>query len=386
MQLVSASQISKYRECARKWAWRYIAKLPDPTGPAAALGTEVDDTQLQPYLRDGRTFDYSRESGNIAAAGLAYLPKPKSHGLEVQKHFVMPSPTYVDGQHIGFGYQGFIDLWMPTGGMPDIDGHPVVCDFKTTGNWRYALTPEGLKTNVQAQLYATWAMFSTGARVIDLVWIYFATKGPRKAKRVHLRVHADHVAGQFSAINATALEMYEVRRTCTDPLDLPPNTDACGMFGGCPYQANCNLSPAQIIDSKASQWTQNTESQVSNSSGGAVGLLARLRAAKEPVGGASGYEMSPQQLDGQAAADAGVAAVGINPPEAKLPPAPPVGSVPVPEAVEVAPVKKPVGRPRKAPPSEPFEAAIAKAEGEIDRNARIGALVVELASLLGVTA
>lgn len=402
MDLLSASQISKYRGCARQWGWRYIAQLPDPSGPAAALGTEVDDTQLQPYLRDDRPIDFSRDSGYIAASGLAFLPRPKSHGMELQKHFVMPSPTWhADGEHIGFGYQGYIDLWMPDGGMPDITGAPVVCDFKTTGNWKYVKTTEQLKVDVQAQLYATWAMYKTKSKIVDLVWVYMATKGPRKAKRVHLRVHADDVAEQFTAINETAVEMYDVRQTVTDPMELKPNPEMCDAYGGCPYRHKCNLGPGEKIDAAAAQYARQNNVEVSMSNAGTSGLLARLRQAREggtPVGGVTGYDLSAKQLDGQAAADKGIESVGINPPESKLAPAPAVGVAVAPAAVIVDAPKR-VGRPRKvaeatpgqaaanalvvalsAPPAaiDAYEAVITKTIDQEDRAARIGRLAIEL--------
>lgn len=375
MHLFSASQINKYRECSRKWAWRYIAGLPDPAGPAAALGTECDDTQLQPYLRDGRPFDLSRPSGEIVEAGRHLLPEPKACGLEVQKHFIIPSPT-----SSGFSFQGYLDLWLPGGGMPEIEGAvPVVADFKTTGNWKYAKTAEHLKTDVQAQLYATWAMWSTGARVIDLVWIYFATKPPRKAKRTHLRVLSDDVADQFLAINATAAEMHDVWLNVSDPCELPPNTDACESFGGCPYRANCNLSPSQIIDSKAAKYSQSKEVNVSNTTGG-LGALARLRAAK-------------------AGATAPTEALGINPPESTLPPAPPVGqavAAALVEAISSGELVNPAGLPveslnkRKSRTKKDPLGADAMAYPIVNmtqdeataRTLRIGSLVSELVALL----
>ncbi len=336
LPLVSASQITMYRECPRKWAWRYIAGLKTPTHPAAALGIEVDDTQLQPYLREGRPLDLSRESGLIAEPGLVYLPK--GPGLEVQKHFTFGSPTSE-----AFGFQGYIDLWMPKGGMPDTGDLPTVVDFKTTGNWKYAKTADDLRKDVQAQLYATWAMWSTGARVVDLVWIYFATRGPRKAKRVHLRVVGDDVGDQFAAINATAVEMFEVRQTCTDPLTLKPSVEMCEAYGGCPFRANCKLSPGEIVDAKAAQWMRRTEeTTVSNTTtaSGGLGALARLRAQKAAAAGESGPPVTKADFPyGE-----NVEVLGINPPEKDLPPAPPVG-VAVAEALVVEPPKR--GRPKK---------------------------------------
>lgn len=360
MHLYSASQVTGFVDCERKWAWRYIAGIKTPQNASAALGTEVDDTQLQPYLRDGRPLDFSRESGYIAAPGLVFLPQPMTSGLEVQKRFVIPSPSFADGKHIGFGFQGYLDLWLPNGGMPDIeDDNPIVCDFKTTGNWKYAKTPKDLETDPQAQLYATWAMYATKKRVVDLAWVYFSTKGTRKAKRVHLRVHGDHVAEQFERINGIAIRMDDIRKTVTDPLELKPNVDMCESYGGCPYRDKCNLSPAQIIDAKVGHWARQMEDSVMGNTtqggGNAGGLLARLKKQREEALAAAGGA-APVTADDVAKAEAALPtwltspvdprkALGINPPESALPPAPPVGAVEAPAAPVEA--KKGPGRPRK---------------------------------------
>src|SRR5258706_12195494 len=135
---VSASQITKYHECQRQWAFNVLARIDEPDTAAAALGKEVDDQQLQPYLRDRRPFDFTRPSGYIAASGLEFLPYPETPGLEVQKKFTMPSPSgLVRGGRAKFGYLGYIDLWLPNN--QNLDPYfplesevPCVIDFKTT--------------------------------------------------------------------------------------------------------------------------------------------------------------------------------------------------------------------------------------------------------------
>lgn len=413
LPLVSASQITLYRECKRKWAFRYIAGIETPQHPAAELGTQVDDLQLQPYLRDAKPFDYTLEvrdtkSAEVAVAGLRYLPEPRTLNLEVQKHFVLPAPSKL------FGFQGYIDLWLPNGGLPgetNVDT-PTVVDFKTTGNWRYRKTVQQLRTDVQAQLYGQWAMVSTGAPVANLDWIYFHTKRPFKSDKTHLRMYREDSDEQFAAINATAEEMFVARKTITDPLALAPNTDACGDYGGCPYQHLCNLSPTQRIDAMAAQWSSKVEVTSMSNTPGPAGLsgLARLRALKQAaespasapatIGAAAAAvsQATDKWKDGQAAADAGVVAVaeslvgqfvevlddltklrvgpaaqlplwvttevdpraplGINPPESQLAPAPAVGvttltsvePVAAPAPVAEAPAKRTRG-PNKAKPA-----------------------------------
>lgn len=245
LPLISASQISTYLDCKRKWAWKSIAKIKPPSTASTELGIEVDDTQLQPYLRDGRTFDYTRDSGYIAASALAFLPAPQAQGIELQKHFTLKSPSGL------FGYQGYIDLWSPDSGvMPGLEGGaPLVSDFKTTVNLKWQKSKETLAKDIQAMLYATYAVASTRSPVVDLAWVYMQTKGTRKASRTHLRVLQSHVAQEFKAIDATAREMFDVRKRLeardrdVAPLELEPNPLACDSYGGCPYRHKCNLSP-----------------------------------------------------------------------------------------------------------------------------------------------
>jgi hypothetical protein len=371
LDLVSASQVTLFHdECARKWAWKYIARIESKPNASAALGTEVDNEQLQPFLREGRPIDYTRPSGEIAASALAFLPRPKSEGLEVQKHFVIPSPTWIDGKHCGLGFQGYLDLWLPKGGIPlpdgvspEVDGKPVpvVGDFKTTGDFKWMKSATALATDTQAQLYALWAMYATRSPVVDLVWIYMRTKGARQARRTHLRVHAPHVAKQFSLINERALEVQEARLTVTDPKSLPPNPDQCEAFGGCPYRDKCNLGPGEIADAAAAKAKRKREATMTEAKS-TMGLLAKLKAQREAAaGGAPAWVANPTTPTPAAAAPA---TVGINPPESKLAPAPPVNAVETPPPAETSTApstevpKRGPGRPRKPTPAEPAKTEV----------------------------
>ncbi len=280
MELVSATQVTSYLDCKRKLIWRYIAQIVTEPHPSMKLGTEVHDEQLGPYLLEGRTFDYTRDSGYIAASAMPYLPEPKTPGLELERHFMMPSPSWRTHE---FGYQGYLDMWhLDSSVMPGLPGGvPLVSDFKTTSNLRYAKNETTLATDVQAMLYATWAMRETGRREVDLAWIYMQTKGKaRKAKRTHLRVVGDHVNEQFKRIDAVAVEMFELRKRLVgvDPMraafEVEPNIEMCDQYGGCPYRGNCNLAPSVFVDAEvASDLEQMEAATMSNT----VGFLARIK-------------------------------------------------------------------------------------------------------------
>lgn len=371
LDLTSASQIETFEACARKGALKYVGHVPAPQNASAALGTEIDDTQLQPFLRDGRALDFSRPSGEIAQTIVQWLPPAGScaeGGVgEVQHYFTMPSPTWHGDAHCGLGFQGFTDLWMPNGGLllpdtvePTVDGFvpPVVCDFKSTKNFKWAKTADDLRTDVQAQSYAFWAMYETRKPVVDLVWLYMRTEGARQGKRVHLRVHAADVAKQFVSIDERARKIHALKISVTDPMSVPPNPEHCDAYGGCPYREKCNLGPGEIADAaaaKAARARKKKEETIQMTATATptatTGLLARLKAQRAeatpaavtaaPPTTVSAPEPPPTPAPAPTTPTAVAAPiVGINPPEQSLPPAPPVGSA------EAAPKRGP-GRPPK---------------------------------------
>lgn len=388
---VSASQITTFRdECERRWAFRLLARIDEPQTDAAKLGDEVDKEQLQPYLRDGRPFDYSRPSGYIAEAGRVHLPAPRTPGVEVQRFFTMASPTGVVGGRAKFGYLGYIDLWSPDSSViPDVLPAPsglvvpFVGDFKCTkdpSKWRKK--EDALRVDVQATIYATWAMLQTGARVVDLKWIYFRTdpdKGP-KAFPTYVRVEAPEVVARFREIDRVADQMIDLRAAAEgkDPtafaLSLPPNPNACEMYGRtCPYASTCNLGPGEIVEALAARDArrrlpiakeETMNAPTTNATANFKDRLAKLRAATAPAPAAA-----PSPLMGCSDKDVPAAdpntippaflpppapqPLPINPPESALPPAPPIGTVATTPAPAPAPAPARRGRPPKAPPAAP---------------------------------
>lgn len=321
--LVSASQISLFDEnadggCKRKYAFSYVCGIKSPGTKAQELGKEVDDNQLQPYLSKGRSIDAHIPAGEIALSALKYLPQPMHPGLEVQKALWMPSPSKL------FAYRGYLDLWLPFRGLPDMPsdepGIPIVSDFKTSGNLDWAKTETTLAEDVQAQLYATWAMWERKVRTVDLVWIYMLTKGTkRKSKRVHIRVDGAHVFHQFKKIDALGRQIYELRKAAEGlegdaamafAMAQKPNPSACGAFGGCPHRHLCNLTDLEFVDT----------------------LNAPGAATKRYLPVMESIDLFADLETRKPEAPAEVVALGINPPEKDLPEAPAVGAVVIPDA------------------------------------------------------
>jgi len=276
---MSASQLNVWHECQRKWAWKYVAKLRPEAHKSAALGVKVH-AQLERYLKTGEMPDFvaDSEAGNIAASGLHHLPKPGAPGLEIEQHFKFQSPA------TGIWYRGFIDVLK----APGEDGIPDVLDHKTTGDVKWAKTPEDLLEDTQAILYAKSALLRwPDAPKVRLQWTYFQTRKTRKSLPVLQEVSREHVDYMFPLIEKGAQEIVTTLIGKQQPLELPPNPRACGMFGGCPFTAQCNLSPEETIRamSNADQKTTSLLSRLGTQNAEpapapAGGLLGRLMGAK----------------------------------------------------------------------------------------------------------
>jgi hypothetical protein len=371
MILFSPSQIKTYRECTRKWALTKIANLRTPSSKSMELGKDVDDNQLQPYLRDARPFDLHREvegtnTAAIAASGMAFLPPPKWRGLEVQKHFVFESPS-----KLGFGYQGYLDVWLPFGGAPGFnDELPTVMDFKTTKSIRkWALDEESIKTDPQAMIYSVWAILETKTKELNLNWLYMQTEGTRIARPTQVKVTTDEVAEQFRLLEDTTKEMFPLMKAAPSfgneaaqayALTLPPNPNACDNFGGCPFRHLCNLSPEDYFTSidKPVRAAPAKDVQVMPEMD-LFSKLGKKKAAETagPVdlGSAPKVEMPPQQVPAAVLLEVPIVetTLGVNPPmEAGTPEAPPIGTV------EVKPKRgRPKGSTSKKEDADPVEQA-----------------------------
>lgn len=299
----SATQIDAYQLCPRKWGWRYLDKIPQTERPATQLGIAVH-AQLEAWLRKGKALDLTVPAGEIALSGLHFLPAPKTEGLAIERQFAL--------DFAGHRFVGVKDVeWLSR--TP-----PLVLDHKTTSDFKWAKTPDDLRTNVQAALYAADAMLRAQTDVCELQWVYYRTKGARKAETVHLRVTREDVRPTLAAIAETADAMAACHAHGLKALDLPFDPSACNAFGGCDFLSLCNLTPEQRFQAAMSDTSS---------------FLEKLRLQK------------------------------INPPESNLPP-PPVSAAgghsippPPPAAPPPAPPSAP---PPPPPPAAPTVAAAAR--------------------------
>lgn len=255
----SASQIEAFLLCKRKWAGPYLNGWERGTNRFAAWGLVLHG-MIERYLRDGVPFDLTTPQGLSAMAGLHFLPSPATPGMTIE-NFVPRTgerePFRVRiGGHLFIGYK---DIAIPAWGSVSETGDytvttPKVFDHKSCGDFAWMKTAETLRTSdVQAAIYTYEALSqyttSQGIDAVDLTWIYYR-RDPPAARRSSARVTMNDIAPTIAGIVRAADEMSALRKAGVKALDLAPNPDACGAFGGCHYRDRCNLTPREKLRAK----------------------------------------------------------------------------------------------------------------------------------------
>jgi hypothetical protein len=235
--LLSASQLSTFEDCKRRWAFEYIWGIPREPNEAARLGTAVH-ALLEKFSRYGLPPDRSTREGQIALKMLGVLPPPGVGYPE--KRFYLSTPRHA--------FTGFIDLsyW-------DLTHGATIIDHKTTSDLKWAKTPEMLQNDTQALIYAAAACTAFRVDSARLLWNYGTTSSKPQSHVVETRIHLSHAISRFERIENVADEITELFNAQVNPFSLPPVVSSCEKYGGCPHRARCNLTTDQKVRSLMQQ-------------------------------------------------------------------------------------------------------------------------------------
>lgn len=223
---VSASAVSTWRDCPRKWGFRYLDGVIVPPGPGAELGSEVHAV-LEDYLRTGNRVGTGK-AHTIASRGFDLLSLYVGRGKVEQE---------IEFDIDGVPFSGRIDYFLPE--------EALIIDHKTTSNKRWAKTAVELATDLQAVLYAHWATLETGSEEIDGRWIYYQTKGAHLVWQVQAPLRSDRMVLDAAASDGRKMLAASSAGKCAE--DMPADLSACGKYGGCPYRDRCPASDGKQV-------------------------------------------------------------------------------------------------------------------------------------------
>lgn len=224
MDLFSFSRLNLLDTCKRRFAYKYVEKLPDPPGSPAVLGKTVhrayelysngylfEDAIVTAYLEEGdSTVERSIvESMLTTAIGYKYTGT-------VEHHFIMQLTDKIK-------LQGYIDL------------HADNTSMSTIIDWKTGFKTYGVFDTWQLPLYAAAAMKKTGDKVIKGMYAFL------RFKRIESGIITQKEASQAVQWAISTAEEVQSRLELLSVLTIPEvfparPSPACG---NCPWSLLC---------------------------------------------------------------------------------------------------------------------------------------------------
>jgi len=225
---VTASQISDFRRCKKRWYHKQVDKVKEPEKPGAELGTSVHSF-IEHALSSGQLPEGFPENVKaIALSGQRFWPAPGTE-MEIEHEFILRDP----------------DVPLPMYGFIDIRTKEEVVDHKTTSDIaKWGKGAEQWQHDPQGVIYPA-ANLSLGGKPKFRI-IYYQTKG-RKADEVVVDMTPGQIRFGLQQIGRDVKEMLDLAQR---PLaEVPHNTEACSDYGGCymrPLCAKAGVVPANL--------------------------------------------------------------------------------------------------------------------------------------------
>lgn len=245
---ISATRLGSFAQgCKRAWALEYIAGITRPAGKGHLKGSALHWV-AEHWLRDGtppslcpplpadhRDFRFLSEAERTAllnevrprfAAGVPYLPEPRSEGLYVEEPFTLTLD-------IGQSFSGTMDAVVAgtkTGR---------VYDHKSTKTLEYCKSPDELRRDPQVLCYGYRLASHGNYDQVHFRWVYYRMTGAPYAQPVDLTLDRSYLEAAWKRINVVAGEMYNLWQARIEPITIQGNRDHCKKFGGCFYYSIC---------------------------------------------------------------------------------------------------------------------------------------------------
>jgi len=244
----SATQVSSFRLCQRKWYLNKIMGIEQPETQALVDGKRYAE-EAEFYFKTDNAAELSQVTRPLVALVAAgRIPGPRTrpgsvlrveHPIGVARRYTSETGAALLEAH-GLPAEGYMDL------LELKCGNPVVWDQKTTKSKRYIKEAEQLRTDVQMTLYAKAtvlqheAVYGCAPESVGVAHIALL-KPPEAPEAIIVGptyLDLEHIETQWEGIKKTVGDM-KVVALSPSPDKVTPSWTACGAFGGCPYRDTC---------------------------------------------------------------------------------------------------------------------------------------------------
>ncbi len=257
----SASQLTFFLACKRKWWFQYVAGFKPSDSKSRELG-KVIHKHSENALRDGKL-----PSDDRAEAGLAELSRLEAAGsgnlsarLRVRDDATVESYLQSMANYVQLGevkLESRFEIELPpnqffarrrfVGNIDLYDKRepcrPKVIDYKTMSDLKYAKTEYELATDVQMNVYGFAALQEcTEADAVTVQHIAIPTKGRITGIACEATLDRPMVERAWSSYLPILDEMDEARANAINAAAVPAdglNNGECERYGGCAHKERC---------------------------------------------------------------------------------------------------------------------------------------------------
>lgn len=233
LNFFSPSSLLKFKECNRKWGFRYILRIREPQSKAAQIGSAGHE-RIEHYLKTGKDVLAPMER-----AGAPWIPKPNENlGVELDYQFIpqggdVRCKMKIDALN-GTG------VWVDSSGNEKNSDIVEVIDWKFTGGEKNVKSQFQLATDLPMACYGVAASHLAKLDPSDRVrlsLVYFFTHRRDALKITRLVESKDCHA--VLAKELPTIEAMKQAAKASHPNELEPNYKSCENWGGCHYREQC---------------------------------------------------------------------------------------------------------------------------------------------------
>lgn len=237
MKHVSASQVSTFRRCKRRWHWEYVGGHKQPPTPSQALGTAIHSA-MEHYVQTGEI--KTTVDGIEVEKFVRALSQHVEHDTTIEVERSIELKTFPKGPK----WVGYIDYW---------DTQGTIRDYKTTSNLRYAKTPHELENDIQSCAYAyAWLLHHPERDSVRVVFTYAETRNKKtKTTEVEVNITRQHAEAAWQDALSDVRDMVKLYKN-KDSLSVDANPEACNDYGGCPHKTRCGIIQSLFGEDKTS--------------------------------------------------------------------------------------------------------------------------------------
>jgi RecB family exonuclease len=242
----SASQISTFRDCKRKWYIKKVVGIKEPDTPSAAAGRHLHKI-LERYLKTGELPPQSDEVAVVAGAKEFTHNQCLAMLMPAFEHFPEPGKGEAEGKfEMDLGELGTMIGYIDCA----VDEEGLVEDLKTTASFKYLKDEDTLRLDPQVTIYGVVMAERTGRDEVTCRWVYILRDPKRpRAKAVEFNLSAEELDKSWQLVISDLREMKSLVERKPPSLEVECNTLACDKYRGCPYRntEHCQTSSKERL-------------------------------------------------------------------------------------------------------------------------------------------